>query len=275
ADAAVRVAHVLAEDHGGDEDERQNGEGDEGEPPLHAQHDGDDEGEGKDVFKNGDDAGGEHFVEGIDVAGEAGDEAAYGVAVIKGDMHPLEVGEDLAAEIEHDLLAGPLHEVGLGKLAEVGNEEGSEIDAGDLGDAGPGIVAEPAGEPLGLGRGMAGHIAVDGDGDEVGSGYVADGLDEDGDDGNADSELVGSEIGEQAAHEARVIGFANDFVVVRLLRLFLLCFVLVGHAWFLFYRFKRQGPGSRDQGLRTVLLAGSYNPEPGGDYVALPAPTCR
>ena len=32
------------------------------------------------------------------------------------DMHPLDVPEDLAAQVEHDLLPGPLHQVGLQKL---------------------------------------------------------------------------------------------------------------------------------------------------------------
>ncbi len=76
-------------------------------------------GEDEDVFEDGEDAGGEHLVEGVDVGGEAGDEAADGVAVEEGDVHALQVAEDLAAQIEHDLLAGPLHEVGLEGLEDV------------------------------------------------------------------------------------------------------------------------------------------------------------
>ncbi len=89
------------------------GEREQGERPAHPQHDDDDEGEDEDVFEDGEDAGGEHLVERVDVGGDAGDEAADGVAVEEGDVHALDVAEDLAAEIEHDLLAGPLHEVGL------------------------------------------------------------------------------------------------------------------------------------------------------------------
>jgi hypothetical protein len=41
--------------------------------------------EDEDVFEDGEDAGGEHLVERVDVGGDAGDEAADGVAVEEGD----------------------------------------------------------------------------------------------------------------------------------------------------------------------------------------------
>ena len=62
------------------------GEGEQRERPAHPEHDADDEGEGEDVFEDGEDAGGEHFVERVDVGGDAGDEAADGVAVEEGDV---------------------------------------------------------------------------------------------------------------------------------------------------------------------------------------------
>ncbi len=60
-----------------------------------------------------------------------------------------------------------------------------------------------------------GQVGVDGDLDEVGAEDVGGGLDEDGDGGEAGLELVGAEVGEEAAHEARVVGLADDFVVRR------------------------------------------------------------
>ena len=77
----------------------------------------------EDVVEDGEDAGGEHLVEGVDVGGDAGDEAADGIAVEEGGGHALQVAEDLRAHVEHDLLAGPLHEVGLEEFEEEGEEE--------------------------------------------------------------------------------------------------------------------------------------------------------
>ena len=95
----------------------------------------DDEGEGEDVLEDGEHAGGEHLVERVDVGGEAGDEAADGVAVVEGGRHALQVAEDLAAHVEHDLLAGPLHEVGLQQFEQEGEEQRAEIESGDQRDA--------------------------------------------------------------------------------------------------------------------------------------------
>ena len=91
-----------------------------------------------DVLEDGEDAGGEHLVERIDVGGDAGDEAADGVFVEEADVLQLDVAEDLAAEIEHDLLAGPLHEVGLDELEAERNTQRGEVDERDFGDAGHG-----------------------------------------------------------------------------------------------------------------------------------------
>ena len=39
-----------------------------------------------------------------------------GILIEEGNVQPLQMTEDLAAEIEHYFLAGPLHEIGLQKL---------------------------------------------------------------------------------------------------------------------------------------------------------------
>ena len=137
----------AAEDAGDVEDDGDDGEREQGQRPAHPQHDDDDEGEHEDVFKDGEDAGGEHFVERVDVGGDAGDELADGVVVEEAGVHALQVAEDLAAQIEHDLLAGPLHEVGLQELQDVGEQERGEVEQAELGDAGHGLGAEVVGEP--------------------------------------------------------------------------------------------------------------------------------
>ena len=171
ADPTVGVADTFAEDAGDEDDDRQDGEGDEREPPVHAQHHEDDAEQDEDVLEDCEDAGGEHLVQRVHVGGEAGDEAADGVAVEEGNVHALQMAEDLGAHVVHDLLAGPLHEVGLRELKHVGEAECADVDEGDLGDAGGGRCAEVAAEPGGLGgncaRGVVRHVAVDGDLGEV------------------------------------------------------------------------------------------------------------
>ena len=52
----VGIAHCLAEEHSGDEDQRQRCEGNQRQRPLLAQHDGHNAGEHKHVFHNRDHA---------------------------------------------------------------------------------------------------------------------------------------------------------------------------------------------------------------------------
>ena len=150
------------------DDQWQYGQGEQGERPAHGDHDGDDVGEREDVLKDGEDAGGEHLVQGIDVGGDAGDEATDRIAIEKGDVHPLEMAEDLRPEIEHDLLAGPLHEVGLDELEQKGENEGAEVESGDLRDARDGNGRQMARKP-GVPSGRGSKVGVNGDLDQKGA----------------------------------------------------------------------------------------------------------
>ena len=117
------------------DDERQHGERDQRQLPVHAQHDGQDAGEDEDVFENRHHARGKHFVEGVDVGGDAGDQAADRILVEKRNMQALQMAENLAAQIEHYFLAGPLHVVGLQILEQEAEDEQANIDPCDLRDA--------------------------------------------------------------------------------------------------------------------------------------------
>ncbi len=88
-------------------------------------HDGHD-GEVEEVVDDGQNAGGEHFIDGVDVGGEARDQPAHGVVVKEADVHALHVAEDVAAQVEHDFLADPLHHVGLNEFKEIGGKEGGQ-----------------------------------------------------------------------------------------------------------------------------------------------------
>src|SRR5208283_3170546 len=116
ANAAVGIAHLVAEDLGRIDDQRKHGKGHQRQLPVHVHHDGEDEGEDEDVLEDRDHAGGEHLVECVDVGGNVRDQSSYRILVEEGDVHVLQVAKDLAAQVEHDLLAGPLHQVGLDEL---------------------------------------------------------------------------------------------------------------------------------------------------------------
>ena len=112
----VGVAHHLAKNHGGPKDDRKHGKGNQGQPPLHAQHDDDDTGQDEYVLEDGHHARSEHLVERVHVAGDTRDQAAHRILVEESNMYMLQVAKNLLAQVKHDLLSGPLHQVGLQKL---------------------------------------------------------------------------------------------------------------------------------------------------------------
>ena len=143
------------------QDERQYGKGDQRQPPIHPQHDDHDSGEHEYVFEDREDAGGEHLVQRVDIAGEPGDQPADRIAVEEGDVHALNVAEDLAAHVEHDLLTRPLHQVGLDELEHVAQAERAEVESAAIWVMpAHGIRTELAGKPggcRGAGRSCSGR----------------------------------------------------------------------------------------------------------------------
>ncbi len=131
------------------QDQRQHGKGDQRQPPVHPQHDGDNQNQNENVLEDGKDPRGKHLVQRVHIAGQPGDQAPHRIAVKKADVHPLDVAEDLAAHVEHDLLPGPLHQVGLHELQQVAEHQRGQVDARNLGDAHRGIGAQPPGQPDG------------------------------------------------------------------------------------------------------------------------------
>ena len=149
---------MVAEDAGDDEDERQHGEGEQGQPPVDLEHEGGHENEVEEVIDYGQHAGGEHFVDGVYVGGDAGDEASDGVSVKEADVHALHVAENVAPQIEHQLLTRPLHEVDLDKLEKICAKDCGQIDGGQPGDALVRIGGKAAGEPVGCAEGVSEKI---------------------------------------------------------------------------------------------------------------------
>ena len=100
------------------------------------EHREDHEAEREQVAQNRHQAGGEQLVEDIDVGGDARHQAAHGIAVVEGDVEILQVGHQLAAQVEHGLLADVLHDVHLGEFEQEDTEQGREIEHRHLGESG-------------------------------------------------------------------------------------------------------------------------------------------
>src|SRR5258708_27109749 len=96
ANTPVGVADLVAENLGRVNDQRQHRDGDRRQLPVHAQHDADDSGEYEQVFKDRNHAGGEHFVQLVDLGGDARDQAPHRDLIVQTDAHALQPAYDLA-----------------------------------------------------------------------------------------------------------------------------------------------------------------------------------
>src|SRR5579871_183436 len=205
ANAAVRVAHGLAENHRRPEDERQHGKGYEREPPVHPQHDDHDSGEHEDIFKDRHHAGGKHFIQRVHICSDARYKAANRIPVIEPDVHVLQVAEDLAAEIKHDFLPSPQHEIGLRVFQAKADQQQREVGKSQLGDANQRNGAEKTIENTVMcGRGK---VFVDGGLGEERPQHVRASLKNDRYKRNHDLPFIGTQVPEQPLHQAAVIRF--------------------------------------------------------------------
>ncbi len=122
-------------------------------------------------------------------------------------MKPLQVTENLCAQIEHHLLAGPLHDVGLGKFQQEAEEQQANVHGGDLRDAGKRPRAEEAVEQR-MGFCVAGEILVDGDFGEIWPENIGARLQYDGYERHRDLPAIGVQIRQQALHQPGVVCLA-------------------------------------------------------------------
>ena len=208
--------------------------GDQRQPPVHAQHDGDNQNQNENVLEDGKDARGKHLVQRVHIAGQPGHQAPHRIAVKEADVHPLDVAEDLAAHVEHDLLSGPLHQVGLHELQQVAEHQRGQVDARNLGNAHHGIGTQPPGQRRRMGRRPRGHVAIHSDFGQVGAEHIRAGLEQDRHQRNNRLQLVGPKVGQQSPHQPAVISLAHNVVVV-LLGFPVLLRLLLGHGLVSFY----------------------------------------
>ena len=195
---AVRLPGVVPEPLRHRRDEGQHGEGDDGEAPVHdEEHDGD-AGQHEDVPEHRHHPRREQLVEGVDVGGHAGHQAADRVAVEERHVEALQVRVDLRPQVEDDALARHLQRVGLHRLQHVGQHEDAEQEQGEGGQAG-GVARRDVGVYRDLGQ--------------VRRRELQQRQPQDGEERQPDAGAVGPHVAQQPAHQARVVGLAEDLVV--------------------------------------------------------------
>src|SRR5262249_11515174 len=129
--AAIRVAHELTENHGDDEDARQDGQRVHGQAGVDFEEQAGHDREQEEVVDHSDHAGSEEIVQGVNVRGDARDQAADGIAVKITHRQELQVAEDFAAHVVHGLLPDALHDADLNVLGQEIENQHEQEDAAD------------------------------------------------------------------------------------------------------------------------------------------------
>src|SRR6266446_1825183 len=137
ADAAIGVADELAEDHGDDQDAREDGESIERQAAVDGEEQAGHDREKEEIVDHGNNASGEEIVEGIHVRGDTRDQAADGITVEIAHRQALHVGENFAAHVVHGLLANALHDANLDILGEEVERQYGQKKKAKPADTGP------------------------------------------------------------------------------------------------------------------------------------------
>src|SRR5437016_353424 len=209
ADAAVGVAHELAEDHGYDQDAGEDGESVQGEAAVNLEEEHGHDHEEEEVVDHGNDACGEKIVEGVDVRGYARDQAADGVAVEVAHRQTLHVAEYFAAHVVHGLLADALHDANLDVLGEEVERKDSQQEKAKPADARP--SGRFGDEALELGN----KVLVDTLLKNQRRRELKRGDDGDHDESEGHAPFVRLHVLQKPAHQARIVRFAEGLFFVQ------------------------------------------------------------
>ena len=93
----VRLAHVPPEPLGDEHDQREHGEADERQLPVHDQQHDHDPDQREDVTEDRDDAGGEQFVQDVHVARDARHQPPDRIPVVEAEIQRLQARVDPAS----------------------------------------------------------------------------------------------------------------------------------------------------------------------------------
>ncbi len=140
ADGAVGACGDDAEERRRDRHEREDCERGECEPPVEGEEDRGGADEDERVLEEARDAVRDELVERLDVVRETADQDARAIALVEAEREPLQVAEELVAQVGEDALAGPAREVRLCAAHYPAENAGGDEDEHDL-DEPPVVVA--------------------------------------------------------------------------------------------------------------------------------------
>ncbi len=201
ADAAVGVAHPVAEDPRRQKDEGHHRKRRQRQPPVHLHHDEDEHQQQEGVVDHRRDTRGEQIVEGVDVGGDAGDQAADRAVVVKTHGQALQALEDFLAQVVHGVLADPLHHAHLQVLEEKSARQRGQVQQRHRGDAAPARRARQ------IAMQRRHDVAVHGNFENFGAGR-RERRDREGQQrGDGHPSGVGAQVPHQPAGETPVVGF--------------------------------------------------------------------
>ena len=210
ADAAVGIAHFVAEDPGGAHNQREDGKSHQSETPIDFQHDSGEEDQENRVVEHGGHAGSKQIVERVHIGGHARDQTPDGRTVVKTHRHALEMPEDFLAQVIHGLLAHALHHAHLEILEKKPRNQGAQEDEDNhqnpMEGRIPGDLLIQTGE----------KVRINGDVVEVGRNGLQRRNSERHEQRENHAPFVRPHIAEQAAREFRVVGFAQGLFFVRI-----------------------------------------------------------
>ena len=196
----VGLAHVPPEPLRQDENQRQHREGDQRKPPVHPQQRHHDADEHEQIAERRDDARREQIVDDVDVGRHARHQPPDGIAIVERQIQPLQMRVDLHAHVEHDALADHLHHVGLGVLERERRNQHRQVHQRDVVEAG---------------KVALGDVLVDGDLDQIRRRELRHRVADQRQQRTGHVPLVRTQVPQQAAHEPRVVGLAEDFFFVE------------------------------------------------------------
>ena len=198
-DLAVYVPYPGAEEKGRPDEQRHDHEGDQGQLPVIVQEGADNEDQHENIADNRHHARGKHLVEDIDVAGNAGHQAADGVLVEETHAQFLEMPENLHADVVLDLLSQPLGDIVLRIIGEEAEEDYTQEYQGDDTEAADVFLGDVI---------VNRHLGQEGDRD------AEDGADEQKRYGQHHPPAVRLHIGQEAFHQTGIIGLSQSLFLV-------------------------------------------------------------
>ena len=209
ADPPVALRHATAKDQGRADYEWHGRQQDAGQQRAQLVHDADDEAQYQKVPQNGDQAGRKQVVEHIDIGGHAGHQAAYGVAVVEGQVEALQMFHQLLAQVEHGQLTGPLHQAHLGELGDESPGQHCQVEQRDAGEAAPGVGRQPGIDGGRKRMRERPDVPVHGQAGQQRTQHLQYGLRQQKQQREPHQGAIGPHVAQQAAHQAGVISFAE------------------------------------------------------------------